>query len=120
MMAIALRCSLCGLNLPMREHFARCPFCEQKTQPIQVDSGSIVSEDQVRALVAEAEDTPDEPTFDSIHPKDVFEFRVGEFVRMGFGVGEAEQLAHTRTDVHWARKMLKQGCDLGTALEILL
>lgn len=82
----------------------------------------VLTRGQAKELIATTREAqpPDEPTFDSIHPKDVFEHRYGSFMRMGFGPAESEQLAHTRLDTYQAKRMLEQGCAPEMALEILL
>ncbi len=48
------------------------------------------------------------------------QWRVGQFVRLGFSETSAELLADSPVDLHYAEDMVKHGCDLSVALRILI
>jgi len=54
------------------------------------------------------------------HSKQVLQWRNQEFLRMGFIEAMSSFLAHTNIDLHMMEKILKNGCDRTTAVDILL
>jgi hypothetical protein len=93
-------------------------MCEEPTE--HMDLTSVLTKAEAEQLV-ETHNAPDEEQFHkSIHSKQVFEWRFGRFMDMGFGPREAAELAESREDLHVVKKWLGQGCTLEIAVAILL
>ena len=57
--------------------------------------------------------------FESIHGQEIFEWRYDEFRRLGFDIETSISLADSREDLYKVRCMIRQGCPVETATEIL-
>jgi hypothetical protein len=119
---VCWRCSQCSIHWPMLKDYSQCPLCESECFTTSVDTSTILSNAQAQGRIFADKNEPEElaPPANLIHPPQVYSHRFAIFMDMGFGPAEAETLANTREDTHRIKKMLTQGCDIDTAVLILL
>lgn len=63
---------------------------------------------------------PDVPDRREAEEKRIYAWRRDEFLRLGYRLPDAEQLAVKRVDPHDVERLLGKGCPLETAARILL
>lgn len=115
------RCSTCDKNWPHSGDFKTCPTCGLITAVVHRPAKEILTVEQARAILMVEEAPEDPPLQGSIHPNSVYSHRFAVFMKIGFGPAESSALANTREDTHRVKKMVQeQGCDIDTAVAILL
>jgi len=107
-------CPKCNTHRELKNVKSKCPECGGKCLAVVTSPKAIESLDDF--LETECVVNPGV----RIHPPQVYAHRFAIFMGLDFGPSEAIALANSRVDTHQVRKMLRQGCDINTAVAILL
>jgi predicted urease superfamily metal-dependent hydrolase len=115
-------CPKCDENRPLNDAATECPKCGGTCLAVVNSPEAMIAEEDLAMLAEKVIETTEKVVEVKvlIHPPAVYSHRYSVFMTLGFGPAESEALANSREDTHRVKKMLRGGCDVDTAVAILL